>query len=240
MFFPSGAITGLINHSKEPNAKMAWSNHPNNHKHWFDMDPDTLIAEGNQHLGLLMEIVSIKDIKEGEEVFIDYGEDWQEAWDKHVADWEESVTEGDLPSPWPMRALDLMQAYKDKAFPTVINDNILLKAFLMVKKPEDERPVNDKGEKVRIWTETKSTLTSENLFDISILETIEDEAEGWWYTIAWEGKEEMTVVKKVPHRAIVLMDKPGTSDQHFEESFRHYIAIPDDVFPQGPWRNVED
>ena len=87
------------------------------------MEPETLIEEGKQHLGLLMEIVSIKDITEGKEVYIDYGKDWQEAWDKHVVEWEESVKEGDLPSPWPMLALDSMQVYKDKAFPTDINES---------------------------------------------------------------------------------------------------------------------
>jgi hypothetical protein len=102
-------------------------------------------------------------------------------------EWEESVKEGDLPSPWPMLALDSMQVYKDKAFPTDINGNVLMKAFLMVKKQEDEPPVNAQGDRVRLWTETPRTLTSENLFDVSILETTEDEAEGWWYTVAWEG-----------------------------------------------------
>ncbi len=47
-----------------------------------------------------------------------------------------------------------------------------------------------------------------------------------------------TLVKQVPHHAIVLVDKPGTGDQHTPFAFRHYIEIPDDVFPQGPWRNA--
>ena len=50
----------------------------------------------------------------------------------------------------------------------------------MVKKQEDKPPVNAQGDRVCLWTETPRTLTSENLFDVSILETTEDEAKGWW------------------------------------------------------------
>ena len=30
----------------------------------------------------------LEDIEEGDEIFIDYGDLWQEAWDDHVKDWE--------------------------------------------------------------------------------------------------------------------------------------------------------
>lgn len=239
LFFPSGAISSFINHSKEPNAKLVWSDHPNHHKHWFDMEPESLMTEGNRHLGLLMEIVAIKEIKEGEEVFMDYGDDWVEAWEEHVKDWEAAVKKGDLPSPWPTRALDLNQEHITKPFENEAEypDNVMLKCFLMVKKPENEPPINDKGEKIRHWTESKTTMNSENVFDCTVIDR-EETIEGQLYTIRWTHNTETTIVKKVPHKAIVFMDKPGTSDSFIAQSFRHSIQIPDDVYPQGPWRNV--
>ena len=47
-------------------------------------------------------------------------------------------------------------------------------------------------------------------------------------------------MKHVPQKANVFVHKPGTSDQHMADSFRHYIGIPDDIFPKGPWRNINE
>ena len=244
-FFPAGAVASFINHSPTPNAKLVWSDHPNNHKHWFGMDPEILIEEGNRHLGLLMEIVAIKDIEEGEEVFIDYGLEWAEAWETHVKEWEDLIKNGELESPWPTTALDLNQIHKSSPFEITDGaeypENVMLKCFLMVKKPEDEPPINEQGQQIRYWTESESdiTLMSENLFDCTIVDR-NISAEGWLYTIAWEGDTETTLVKNTPHKAIVFLDAPGKSDQFVPQAFRHYIGIPDDVFPQGPWRNLQD
>lgn len=252
LFFPTGSATNFINHSPEPNAKLVWSDHPNNHKHWFDLKPKTLIEEGNQHLGLLMEVVALKDIAEGEEVTIDYGPEWAAAWAEHVAKWEASVKEGTIGTVWPTRALDYNNQFISKSFPLAdetFPENLMMKCFLMVKKPTDEPPINEAGEKIRHWTKAPKTFLSENLFDCTLTDReevtpLDGDADGaatsWNYTVKWSGKTEVTWVKHVPHKAIVFVDKPGTSDQHIGQAFRHYIAIPDEIFPQGPWRNINN
>ena len=119
-------------------------------------------------------------------------------------------------------------------------DNVSLKCFLMVKKPDDEPPVNKDGEKVRVWTNAgaKPSIRGENLFDC-VLHEREEVGGEFFYTVAWTNdKKKTTWVKKVPHEAIVFVDMPGTSDQHSESAFRHYIGIPDEIFPDGPWRNA--
>ena len=248
LFFPAGAVAALINHSKEPNAKMVWSSHPNHHKHWYDLSPEQLIEEGNNYIGLLMEIVATKDIKEGEEVFIDYGDEWVAAWKEHNKQWKLLENDGQIPSSWPIRALDLNQEHKTKPYATQSEqetspypDNVMLKCFLTVAKPEGEPPVNSLGQKVRNWAKSEKgeVIDSENLFDCTLLDR--QEVDGSWnYTALWSNDVEATLVRKVPHSAIVFADKPGTSDQFFQHSFRHYIGIPDDVFPQGPWRNAAE
>jgi len=245
LFLPAGAVTSFINHSPEPNAKLVWSDHPNNHKHWFEEDPETLVEDGNQHLGLLMEVIALKEIKEGEEVTIDYGLEWASAWKEHVEKWETSMQDGTIGTTWPVRALDYNNQFVDKPFPLnkeEYPENLQVKAFLLVKKPTDESPLNEAGEKVRIWTETAKTMTSENVFECDLIDvhefTTPEGITSWNYTVKWFGKSETTVVKKVPHKAIFFVDKSGTSDQHFGGAFRHYIGIPDEIFPQGPWRNL--
>ena len=61
-----------------------------------------------------MELVAIKDIKKGDEVFIDYGKEWEQAWNAHVKDWNAKIKSGELKSEWPLRALDLNQDYQNQ------------------------------------------------------------------------------------------------------------------------------
>lgn len=244
LFLPSGAAASFINHSPEPNAKLVWSDHPSNHLHWFDLKPMLLQSEGNEHLGLVMEAVALKDIEEGEEVTIDYGPEWAAAWKEHLAKWEAETKTG---SEWPIRALDYNNMFADKAVPINAEEypeNLMLKCFLFVKKPIDEPPVNENGEKVRLWTESFRTMQSENIFDCELTDveeiTTREGALSWNYTVKWSGKDEITWVKQVPQKALIFVDKPLTSDQHLPNSFRHYIGIPDEIFPTGPWRNINE
>jgi hypothetical protein len=46
----------------------------------------TEIAEQDGR-GLSFEIIALRDIAEGEEVLIDYGFEWEEAWKEHAASW---------------------------------------------------------------------------------------------------------------------------------------------------------
>jgi hypothetical protein len=248
LLFPAGAGASLINHSsKEPNAKLVWSEHPNNHLHWFKLAPEELIEEANRYVGLMMEVVATKDIKEGEEVFIDYGDLWQEAWDQHVESWKKAKKKGIVPKKWPTRALDLNAEYKTK--PLKIGDkypeNVLMKCFLVISKPTDEEPIDANGDKIRVWTlhQTKETFDSSNLFDCSLVDRQKVDGGDYQYTVSWKSSNDLsqrTVVKQVPQKAIIFVDKPHTSDQFTMDSFRHYIQIPDDVFPEGPWRDVRD
>lgn len=244
VFLPAGSATSFINHSPEPNAKLIWSNHPNNHKHWFDLAPDSLIDAGNGHLGLLMEVVATRDIEEGEEVTINYGSEWEEAWKKHLEEYEALKASGEIPASWPIRALDMNAEYATKPYEVEANypENVMLKCFLVVRKPKDGPHTNEAGDLLREWTDTGKTLMSDNLFSCEVSEreevTNEDGTTEWYYTIRWENSKSVAWVKKVPHRALTFMDRPDTSDMHFEYAFRHYIGIPDEIFPQGPWRNV--
>jgi hypothetical protein len=260
MFFPSGAVSALINHSKEPNAKMVWSSHPNNREHWFDLSAINLIEAKNRHIGLLMEIVAIKDIQEGEEVFIDYGPEWQQAWDAHVTEWEKLKKEGTIPATWPTRALDLNEEHRNgvKPIATVSEqasnpypDNVMIKCCLMIKRPEHEPALTDDGTRVRFFYEPEegTVYDSDSLFDCKISERKEESDGSFVYTIFVRGvpeDEEVevdvavedTIVKNVPHKAIVFFDEPGSGDQFHPMGFRHYIGIPDNVFPQGKWRNA--
>eukprot|EP00537_Pseudo-nitzschia_pungens_P000950 CAMPEP_0172359572 /NCGR_PEP_ID=MMETSP1060-20121228/3762_1 /TAXON_ID=37318 /ORGANISM="Pseudo-nitzschia pungens, Strain cf. cingulata" /LENGTH=661 /DNA_ID=CAMNT_0013081281 /DNA_START=149 /DNA_END=2134 /DNA_ORIENTATION=- len=236
LFFPVGAVASYINHapSKDKvNAKMVWSEHPENHRDWLD----EVLQPFNKMGGLVIEIVATKDIEEGEEVFIDYGREWQDAWDRHVENWNK-----DKENSWPIRALDLNEEHRTKPFRTIEEEpypeDVMMKCFLMVKKPDgDEVEVDSLGRKIRIWSESesgKTNLVSNNLFDCKI-ESHKETPTGHSYSILWDSGKSITVVKGVPHKAIVFLDRPGESDQNIWNSFRHYISM-GEIFPTL-WKN---
>lgn len=250
LFFPSGSVSSLINHSKDPNSKMVWSNHPAHQKHWYDLEPKELLAEESLHLGLLMEIVAVRDIDEGEEITIDYGIEWSEAWEAHVKQWEEMVATGEISKNWPLRALDLNEEYREKVFKNPEElveepypNNVMLKCFMQVSGATGTEKID--GKLVREWADPPNgVFDSDNLEDcvVTEYELLEDGGVPGFmpynYTVLLAKEHQVSIVKNVPQHAFVFIDRPGTGDHFVKNPFRHYIAVPDDVFPQGPWRDL--
>mmetsp|Transcript_10354 Transcript_10354/g.15666 ORF Transcript_10354/g.15666 Transcript_10354/m.15666 type:complete len:753 (-) Transcript_10354:152-2410(-) len=69
-----------------PNAKYQWAQWDETSNEWLKKTIKEMEEEGGH--GLVMEVVATRDILEGEEVFIDYGQDFEEAWEIYVLDWE--------------------------------------------------------------------------------------------------------------------------------------------------------
>lgn len=248
LLFPTGSAVSLINHSKEPNARMVWSTHQNHNKAWLKTNPRKLVDDQNSYIGLMMEIVALRDIEEGEEIFIDYGDEWQAAWDEHVAEWNTKIENGDIAKEWPTRAVDLNSIYEHKVYKTEDElkdepypEKVELKAFLMLQHAHISAGTEDDP---KIWFEEKlnQAFDSDHLNNMVVLarELIEDDSVvmPYLYTLRWTNNEgKHTFVKDVPHKAFVFVDAPGTGDQFTEGAFRHHIGIPDDIFPAGAWRN---
>eukprot|EP00543_Licmophora_paradoxa_P007594 CAMPEP_0202454024 /NCGR_PEP_ID=MMETSP1360-20130828/11861_1 /ASSEMBLY_ACC=CAM_ASM_000848 /TAXON_ID=515479 /ORGANISM="Licmophora paradoxa, Strain CCMP2313" /LENGTH=660 /DNA_ID=CAMNT_0049073247 /DNA_START=90 /DNA_END=2072 /DNA_ORIENTATION=+ len=242
IFFPSGSLVGLINHSREQtNAKLVWSKHPMHQNTWFDVPPAELLTDGkHSYLGLMMEVVATKPIQQGDEIFLDYGDEWIDAWETHEAYWQELLDEGDCPDPWPIRALDMQNDYQNKPFEIDAHtpEHIRQMCFLVVSDIKEDATKKN-------WAIPKkgNVYDAENLFDCVLVDRQEapDTAIGlpYNYTVQWTSDDgDITTVFRVPHQAIIFVDAAGYSDQFDPDSFRHVIGIPDDIFPQGPWRNL--
>ena len=142
-----------------------------------------------------------------------------------------------------MQALDFNQLHRTEPFRTADDepypDNVMVKCFLMVKKPSgDEIEIDSEGRKIRVWSEAdsgKSNIVSNNLFDCDI-KSREETSEGYSYDVLWDSGRSITVVKGVPHKAIVILDRPEEGDQHIWNSFRHYISM-GDIFPNS-WKDL--
>uniref|UniRef100_A0A7S1D0D5 SET domain-containing protein n=1 Tax=Cyclophora tenuis TaxID=216820 RepID=A0A7S1D0D5_CYCTE len=218
---------------------MVWSEHPEHKVEWYDMTPEELVETEFQYIGLLMEIVATKDIAPGEEVFLDYGDEWDAAWDFHVEEFNKKLGD-EIPNPWPIRGLDLNEEYREKPYKTVEEQ-------ANEPYPSDTRQMcfltldTNTESTIRSWVapEKTSPYTTDNLFDCRVMKRIQAEDKLYNYTVEWTSDDdEVTTIENVPHKAITFIDAAGKSDQFFQGAFRHYIGIPDDIFPQGSWRDL--
>jgi len=246
LLMPVGSMVTLINHQQgsKVNAKVQWSTnkHWGNKEFWLDEQPTDLVEESYHHIGLVMEVVATRDIKEGDEIFIDYGDDWQDAWDEYTKEWESKYKAN---PEWPLKADDMNKEYRNKPFKTAEERKadpypvgVRLACFVEWEEVEDGQPrKNRKGKDIASWIAPKEykDYTGANMFDCRVLERSEQLENGLWnYTISGDMQ-----IENVPHAAIMFVDSPHAGDIHHEGAFRHPIGIPDEIFPQS-WRDIRD
>ena len=84
LLYPYAPMTNLINHSsiEDSNVRIQWSNLPSHKESWIKESSDFIHTKEDS--GLIINYVATKDILEGEEVLLNYGSRWQDAWEKHI------------------------------------------------------------------------------------------------------------------------------------------------------------
>ena len=78
-----GSNDATATSNKSANVRLQWSSESSR---YFDKDPSELQHSSTQ---LLLELVTLCDIVQGEEILLDYGDEWTQAWQKHVEAWVE-------------------------------------------------------------------------------------------------------------------------------------------------------
>jgi hypothetical protein len=238
MLFPYGPGVNLINHdSQNPNVYIRWSTNHMHHSQWLDLPQDQMfqmIYPG----GLMLEVVALRDIGPNEELFMDYGSDWEEAWKKHVQEWKplpdtsKYVYPGDIDRLAPFRTV---KEQRDDPYA----DNLL--TVCSTANSDRDHP----GKKS--WKPYEFDWP-EGLVRCHILDRETKKGEES-YTVALDvrrdgdldpatPREELYIDKKVPKSAIGFADKPYTSDLHLRNAFRHTIGLPDHLVPEQ-WRTTE-
>ena len=258
----------LINHcgrrtkNCRPNAEVRWSN-------GWDTISDEWREESLGELskkpyrGLSMEIVALRDIAPDEEVFLDYGNDWDEAWKNHLTTWKP-----------PGLVMSAKEANDQDAPPdflvsgdlrTLLNDEgkhlFAGCQYWLTEWDEDE-----------IWGKNDSMW--KNRTDREILKLFADDGSdfagsyaahkdmSYWpcivirpedetdstYTVRiiqspfeenqpWATNNLPRFLTNYPRESIHFFVRKSAGDQYLPGVFRHKIGIPDDIFPEH-WKNL--
>jgi hypothetical protein len=249
LLFPLAGHVGLINHQKEePNAYITWSRVRDNglpNQHSFQDVSVGALASVNRIVAV-MKIVALREIEEGEEVTISYGDDWHRAWDSYMDAWE--LSKAGSSHVW--LAEDVRELYQKKPLenPDTISsnpypENVVTVCFLSTKERPDGLPKFEG--RVQITEFSQPTPGGGVLYEghrmtpVDILERQETGDDFFYnYTVmAHMPSGAQVKVLNVPHAACTFVNKPYTSDIHIPGAFRHFIGIPDRDFPQA-WRNL--
>lgn len=227
LLYPYSPIVNLINHSsKSPNVNLQWAEN----KEPLEWSAKRLLEE-RKSPGLLLELVALRDIQEGEEILLDYGEEWQQAWNAHVQQWK-PTTEPYLPSF--NVSVDVIKTEKEQRsdpYP----DNIFTSCFYRYRTSEH---LSQQQVSMDEWKDTdKNVMELKNLRPCAILEREGIDADDKpLYTVQIRNrfglseeerisKGKVHVVTNVPRHAIRFSDKLYTTDPYLEGAFRHEIGL---------------
>jgi len=221
---PYGLLTAYINHSPDrPNARILWSKEMR-HSDWREKPIKKWASE--KHTGLQFDFIALRDIEEGEEIFIDYGPAWEEAWQRHVQNYQPRN-----PNYIPAFELNEMidmeyRTGKDDDLEYVVDGVRLMCRRLYIQQFIPFSDIEDDVECTILQKRTNGRYV------VQLKSTKFFGQPDYEYTDVRRGK----ILWDVPSDAFYFVDLPYTRDHYMPNAFRHAMMIPDDLFPTI-WKN---
>jgi hypothetical protein len=222
---PYGINAGLINHSKElANSKIVWSEKSMRRAQWLEQSPDEWMKELTA--GLAFDLVATRDIVKGEEVLLDYGEEWEEAWNRHVAEWEPPTKADTYMQGFELEGVERLRTVSEGFYPAE-SVQVYCRDEFRVWSGLEEGEVD--LQLCRIADRYKDE-NGDYRYRAEIVEQVE-------YMDALHCFEELLeVLFDVPRDCFHLEDTLYSRDHTQTWSFRHDMRIPDELLPPS-WVN---
>ena len=96
LLFPYSSNVAYINHHPtEYNARVQWTTDFDFYHHTDWLNKSLEYLEEQWTSGMMLEYIALRDIQIDEEVLINYGDEWQRAWEEHVRQWQAMSPEYD-------------------------------------------------------------------------------------------------------------------------------------------------
>jgi len=174
--------------------------------------------------GLVLEVYSLRNIEKDEEIMLLRGPKWQSSWNFHLGQWRMPPVHGKRYQS--AAALDLLADIDPDSIPSYVGVRCWV--------DKDEVTVHE-TDGVAEWT----APNSDRLQDTSSCRVISaDGEEPVYYSVVVKHDGREVIVRGVPRKALIFVDKPYTGNMFLRNAFRHEHDIPDDMMPAG-WKDVE-
>lgn len=253
LLYPYAPTVNYVNHhATKFNAELRWSTHSSHKADWLNMKPRELTRL--DHAGLIMDLVATRDIEVGEEVFLHYGNDWDQKWNEYEAQWKpEDENMGYIPASVLNKQVEWLRTQEELVHDPY-PENVFTGCFLSESVSNaDSRPDAPKD-----WRYTPGLFddaSNVDECDVIARETKADSIEvdsgrdsyrppRVTYTVSvprrYQGYHRGPLyVKDVPRTAIVFFDRMYANDQYQRQAFRHEIGLPEEMLPDA-WRDLKE
>ena len=239
---PYGAGISYINHNQsQANVRVEWADPAHlmvHNRTAVEVGTlDDLSVSPRPQLGF--QYVATRDIIAGEELFLDYGDAWERAWNEHAAQYPRRVaarrhrstrrrTTGTTNlARWPCG-----RPTNKSWIPT--RTICRFGATVPCCKRPIAKPSTFGGPSITAFRVLSSIVLSRSGGKARDLYTVKCE---------WDEDEDNVVTwftrTDVPRSALRFFDMPYTTDLQQPTAFRHEIGIPDEIFPDR-WRNLDE
>lgn len=203
--------TPYINHDgQDPNVKIQWIENDERYHNSSWLSEPVSFFDSVWTPKLMLEYVALRDIHEGEEVLVDYGKEWEEAWNDHAKAWEpvkEYISPYDL-----NKNVDIpLKTHEEDA--SIYNNIVGLHS--------DEKNGEREIHRIRARRPAPDIQNDGFVYDLEVIGS----------------GNQVKRLKGVPRSQIHFFHRPYKADMFRKESFRHEMIIPDEIFPDA-WRNL--
>jgi len=257
---PYAPVVNFINHNTRgpPNVAIRWSSSKYHQQKFLKLSSTQLLKKKS---GLMIEYVALRKIEKDEEIFIDYGESWVNAWKEHLENFEPSNDSNNYVASFefsslhgnePIRTLEEQQT---NPYPSSLQTACY---YAVNHDPTVYKFIKETGT-VEIQTNwISSPPDSECLFPCSVLSrssnsqernkrkiySLNSQPEQYTVEVApltneylpfpcLMGKNERHIVSNIPRNKIKMVNKEHTSDIHIPHAFRYHINAPEGMFPDA-------
>lgn len=267
VLFPMGHLSNLINHGGiNSNVSLRWASDDKQPTWWTDSNERREMVSNDAERfggsGIILEYVSSRAISKDEEILLDYGSVWEEAWDTHVKTWhppegaERYIEASRYDEEGRHLIIRTVEEQVDQPYPSNIQTACYVDYMKSYVDHEDVGDDERSDELVDIeveWVDYTSEdvqLTDYDLRPCAILrrENVTDDDDSDVYvaqifntpTEPLESRVEeyeKLIYNGLPRVAIRFIDKLYSTDQHLNGAFRMPMGM--SVFP-NEWKGLED
>ncbi len=175
------------------------------------------------------------------QIFIDYGEEWENAWEKHVEEWEAPESTDDYV---PVRTMidsgDFRSLEEQETNP--YPSNVQLVCYFDECPAEGDEWEGDEEETMdgRYFESIYGVDDGEDyLYPCDIVEKSSDSDDVFdAVRVHCTGKSSV-MLTSYPKESVTFRMKRYMSDQHLPGAFRHHIGIDDEIFPPQ-WKKTKN
>lgn len=236
LLFPYASSIHYINHNNiNPNAYIRLSTSKMNRNELLEKPISELSS------GLMFEVVALREISFGEEITIDYGNKWTDAWNQHVHQWNIQHEQHIMNPQSTIEEYMSSEAMKKKPYRTIDEQKIhpypecIRTACYSIKYTGNWKYENLRGGDMNFCSIVERKKQNGLYFYSVLVGRYSADQEK---NLKVEDIDDNKLLKMIPQQAILLLHDEYCSDLHLN-GFRHEIGVPEGLYPDL-WTDLED